>query len=212
MSCLGRVGCALLLVTLGAGLVLGWQNRERVERWLDRQSTGPLPTVGRPTEDALVRARDRVDSLNGWRADSVVLLADEAAALVAAGLERRQIALDSLEVELDSGRVVIRGVVPVSGLPDEVLGPVRGLVGETVAVALGGPLRYERPERARWLVDRARLGALSLPMALTRRLLEAVLPGVGEAGLPVHLPEGVHGVALVPGALILYGDGAGEPR
>ena len=206
MNCLGRVGCAILLVGLGAALVVGWQHRERVERWIGR-APAPLPTVGRPSADALARAHERVDSLNGWRADSVLLLADEAAALVAEGLEAGGLALDSLTVTLDSGRVVVRGVVPVDTLPDEVAGLVRGLVGSHVALALGGPIEYVRPERARWLVDRGELGTLRLPLGATRRLIDALVPGGAGAGIPVQIPEGVTGLRLVPGALVLHGKG-----
>jgi len=207
MKMLGRVGCAVLLMTVGAGLLLGWQNRARMERWLAEWRGTALPTVGRPSAEALARAHDRVDSLNGWRADSVLLLADEAAALVAEGFQRAGLALDSLEVELDSGRVVLRGILPVEDLPEDVGRPLRGLVGDEVALTLGGPLAFEREGRARWQVDRGQVGSLTLPLAVARRLVEALAPGAGNQGLPVHIPEGVTDIRLIPGALILHGKG-----
>ena len=42
--------------------------------------------VARPSDKALASARDRVDSLHGWKADSVILSPAEFTSLVTAGL------------------------------------------------------------------------------------------------------------------------------
>ena len=118
-----------LLALLLVGAYLGWRNRDRIAEML-----GVRPTVavapesrGRPTGRGLARAIEKVDSLNGWRADSIVLSAGEMASLIGAGLPavvRRDI--DSLQVELLEGAIRVRGKIRTEGLPREVLGPFAG--------------------------------------------------------------------------------------
>jgi hypothetical protein len=51
-----------------------------------------------------------VDSLNGWRADSVVLTASEFASLVGSGMDRElRSRLDSLQIELLEGEIQVSG-------------------------------------------------------------------------------------------------------
>lgn len=212
MSCLGRAGCALALVALGAGGVIAWQQRDRLGELVGRPRAGEVVRVGRPSAKALASARDKVDSLNGWRADSVVLTPAEAASLVAEAMQATRMGLlDSMELELGDGQVELRGVMDTDWLPRERLGPFEDLLGERQPVELRGPLRFRRAGRAGWAVERVKLGDLGLPTALVHRFLEAALPGAKSAGLPVPLPEGVHGLAVRPGALVLYGRGPDHP-
>jgi hypothetical protein len=102
------LGC---LVVVG-GLALGWLYRDQVVRtargWLQRaEAPAAVSTsTGRPGARALTSAKSKVDSLNGWGADSVVLTPSEFASLVGDGMDaelRRQ--LDSLRVEPLDGEV-----------------------------------------------------------------------------------------------------------
>jgi hypothetical protein len=118
-----------LLALLLAGAYLGWRNRDRIA---DMLGLRPAVTVapesrGQPTGRGLARALEKVDSLNGWRADSIVLSAGEMASLIGAGLPalvRRDI--DSLRVELLEGAIRVCGRIRTEGLPREVLGPFAG--------------------------------------------------------------------------------------
>ena len=154
----------------------------------------------------LAAARDKVDSLLGWGADSVVLTPGEAASLLADAMADTGIgALDSLELELGEGEVTLRGVMDTDWIPRDLLGPVGGLVGERQPVLLRGPIRFRREGRAGWQVERVKVGDLSLPLAVVHRFLEAVIPGAKSAGVPVRLPDGVGGLAVRPGAMVFYG-------
>lgn len=207
MSCLGRTGCAVVLLAVGAGAVIAWQQRDRIGELLSgRPRAEPVVRVGRPSEAALARARDKVDSLNGWRADSVVLTPAEAASFVADAMADTRIgAFDSMELELGDDQVALRGVMDTEWLPRKLLGPLDDIIGDRQPVMLRGPLRYRREGRAGWQVERVKVGDLTLPTAILHRFLEAMLPGARSAGLPVRLPDGVGGVAVRPGALVLYG-------
>ncbi|MFL5535140.1 MAG: hypothetical protein ACJ8AP_05510, partial [Gemmatimonadales bacterium] len=104
MGCLAApfkfAGCLGLL----AALFIGWMYRDRLTSEARRvfgsfgRTEEPAP-AGRPGSRALVTAHAKIDSLNGWRADSVVLSASEVASMIGSGLDpslRGQ--LDSLQV------------------------------------------------------------------------------------------------------------------
>ena len=97
-----------------AALVSGaWLFRHEILRLVRPQVTRVTESLagdagGRPGPAALARARDKVDSLLGWNADSVVLNANEMASLVVAGLpEAVRSHLDSISLELGEGKVTV---------------------------------------------------------------------------------------------------------
>ncbi|MEP6688594.1 MAG: hypothetical protein ABJC36_09615, partial [Gemmatimonadales bacterium] len=124
------VGCLGLL----AALVVGWLYRDRVvregRRLLERVeaphgASRPAVTAGRPGTRALASARAKIDSLNGWRADSVVLSPSEVASLMGNGLDPRfRHELDSLHVELLTDEVRVHARLRTARLPQELVGPL----------------------------------------------------------------------------------------
>ena len=76
------LGC---LVLLGA-IALGWLYRDRLTSEVRRRFGGRPPVVatavGRPGLRALESARAKIDSLNGWHADSIVLTPSEVASVM----------------------------------------------------------------------------------------------------------------------------------
>ena len=130
------LGC---LVVVG-GLALGWLYRDQVVRtargWLARAEAPAASSAGRPGARALASAKSKVDSLNGWGADSVVLTPSELASLVGDGMDaevRRQ--LDSLRVEPLDGEVRIRARLRTGRLPSDVVGPLAIALRETEPIA-----------------------------------------------------------------------------
>ena len=108
----------------------------RRRRWrLGRDSAGRAA-------QALVSAQSKIDSLNGWRADSVVLTPSEVASLIGAGLDpslRRQ--LDSLQVELLDGSLAVNAKLATARLPRELVGPLTVALRETEPVQAAGPIQ-----------------------------------------------------------------------
>jgi hypothetical protein len=214
-----RIGCLGLVILLG----LGWLYRDRLEdeaeRLIERArdlvpssseaaSTTPAPSAstGRPGVTALKSARAKVDSLNGWRADSVVLTASEFASLVGTGMDgqlRRQ--LDSMRVELLDGEFRISAQLRTEGLPPEMLGPLAGALGPREPVAAAGPLRVTRPGAGEWRVRTFRIGEVAVPEEMVPRIVGEALGDRSRTAVPVEVPEGVRAIRILPGGAILYG-------
>lgn len=201
------LGC---LVVLG-GLALGWLYRDQVVRtareWLARaEAPAPAASAGRPGARALASAKSKVDSLNGWGADSVVLTPSELASLVGDGLDaevRRQ--LDSLRVEPLDGEVRIRARLRTGRLPSDVVGPLAIALRETEPIEAVGPLRVLRPSVGEWDVRSIEIRELPLPADLVHRVVGRVLGDPRQESVPLRVPPGVRAIRLTPGAAILYG-------
>lgn len=200
------LGC---LVLIGA-LVLGWLYRDRVVRtargWLAHEAPAGTPTVGRPGSRALTSARSKVDSLNGWRADSVVLTPSELASLVGDGMDhevRRQ--LDSLRVEPLDGEIRVQARLRTGRLPSEVVGPLAIALRATEPLEAAGPFRVVGPKAGEWEVRSIRIRDLPLPADLVPRVVSRVLGEPDRRTVPVRVPDGIRAIRLRPGAAILYG-------
>jgi hypothetical protein len=213
IGCLTAPFRALGCLGLIAALALGWLYRDQVVRtargWLAHAEGAPVaeaaPT-GRPGARALASARSKVDSLNGWRADSVVLTASELASLIGDGMDRevrRQ--LDSLRVEPLAGELKVRARLRTGRLPNDVLGPLSLAVRETEPIEAVGPLRVVRPSLGEWDVRSLRIRDLPVPADLVPRVVSRVLGDPAQHAVPVRVPPGVRAIRLAPGAAILYG-------
>jgi hypothetical protein len=199
-----------LLALLLVGAYLGWRNRDRIAEVL-----GVRPTVtvapesrGRPTGRGLARAIEKVDSLNGWRADSIVLSAGEMASLVGAGLPavvRRDI--DSLQVELLEGAIRVRGKIRTEGLPREVLGPFAGALRPWEPIAVGGTVDIVSPGRAEWTVTEFQVRDFSFPTEMVPRMVDFLSRQETRGRLAVVVPQGIGRVRVHSGGVTLYPSG-----
>ena len=140
-------------------LAVGWLYRDRVRarrppaagRSRRRRRPSGRAASGRPGARALASARAKIDSLNGWRADSVVLSPSEVASLMGSGLDARVPA----GARLAAGRAARRrggGARPAPhGAPAAGGGrPARGGArGRDEPVEATGPLRVIGPGRGR---------------------------------------------------------------
>ena len=199
------LGCLGLLILLA----VGWLYRDRIVDLVRGGIPGRGDTVessvGRPSEGGARRALDKVDSLNAWRADSVVLTASEMASLIGAGLDpafRDQI--DSLAVTLENGRIEIEASLLTERIPREALGPLSGMVGKREHLSAGGKVELVEPGRAVWIVDRLSLGNFPFPRDMIPRLLERAM-GSHSSEVPFKVPHGIRAVRIRPAGVILYG-------
>ncbi|HET6778697.1 MAG TPA: hypothetical protein VFH26_07390 [Gemmatimonadales bacterium] len=197
-------GLTLLLV-----LAVGWLYRDRlsaeVRRLLDRPSGEAPISNGRPGATALSSAESKVDSLNGWRADSVVLSASEVASLIGAGLNpglRRQ--LDSLQVELQEGEVVVKAKLATARLPRELTGPLTLALREREPVQAGGPIRVTGPGKAAWTVQSFRIRDFPIPRDAVPKLMAKAF-GDSTRSIPVRIPRGIKEIRVHPSGAILFG-------
>lgn len=208
------LGCLGLL----AALVLGWLNRDRLfregRRLLDRVTTpGAAPAApaagvaaGRPGHRALASARAKVDSLNGWRADSVVLTPAEVASLLGNGLApafRRE--LDSLQVELLDGEVLLRARIRTARLPASLIGPLGAALRPTEPVEAAGPLRVTGPGTGEWAVRSFRIRDFPIPGPAVPKLVARALDDPKRETVPWTVPAGIRDIRVRQGSATLYG-------
>jgi len=205
------VGCLGLI----AALVVGWLFRDRVvregRRLLERveapRAAAPRAAVaGRPGTRALASARAKIDSLNGWRADSVVLSASEVASLMGSGLAskfRRE--LDSLQVELLPDEVRVRARLRTARLPKELVGPLAVALQPNEPVEATGPLRVTGPGVGEWAVRSFQIRGIPVPAPAVRRLVSRALDEPGRETVPWTVPPGVRAIRVHPGGATIYG-------
>ena len=211
MGCLAApfkfAGCLGLIILLG----IGWLYRDRLETEARRvfgifgSSTAPV-SVGRPTTRSIVSARAKIDSLNGWRADSVVLTASEVAALIGSGLDpslRSQ--LDSLQVELREGSVAVRASLATKRLPRELVGPLSIALRPTEPIEAAGPLEVVGPRRAEWELQSFKIRNIPLPRDALPKLVSRALGKPDRNTVPVRIPAGISKIRVRPSGVTLLG-------
>jgi hypothetical protein len=210
MGCLSApfklLGCLGLIVALALGYIyrdrLASEGRRVIER-----IQGLVPSSsGGPGISSLESAKAKVDSLNGWRADSVVLTASEFASLVGSGMDRElRSQLDSLRVELLDGEIEIRARLHTRRLPRDLIGPLSGALGPTEPVRAAGPVRVIRPGAGEWSVRSFRIGDFPVPDAMVPSLVGLALGDTGRKTVPVKVPIGIRAIRVRPGGATLYG-------
>jgi hypothetical protein len=211
MGCLAApfkfVGCLGLL----AALFVGWLYRDRLTSEA-RKVFGSLAgseapaAAGRPGSRSLVTAHAKIDSLNGWGADSVVLSASEVASMVGAGLDpgiRNQ--LDSLQVELQDGSIAVRARLATARLPRELVGPLSIALKPTEPIEAAGPLTVVGPKKAEWALRSFSIRGFPLPRDAISKLVSKALGEPSRHTVPVRIPAGIRQIRLRPTGATLFG-------
>jgi hypothetical protein len=200
------IGCLGLI----AVLALGWLYRDRLvregRRLLDREPPPAAESTGRPGIRALKSARAKVDSLNGWRADSVVLTPAEVASLVGNGLDgtlRKQ--LDSLQVRLLDGEIALIARLRTARLPQEAVGPLGVALRETEPIEATGTLRVVEPGLGEWRVRSFRIRDFPVPADLVPGLIARAVGRPRREAVLVAVPAGVAEIRVRPAGATLYG-------
>jgi hypothetical protein len=199
---LGAVGVIVLLA-------IGWLYRDRLADEL-RQILGSGGSEsgisGRPGSNALLSARAKIDSLNGWRADSVILSASEVASMIGVGLEpsvRNQ--LDSLEVQLLDGSIGVSAMLATARLPRELTGPLAMALRPKERVEASGPLQVVGPRRAEWAVRSFRIREFPIPRDAVPKLVSRALGDTSRSTVPIRIPAGIREIRIRPSGATLIG-------
>lgn len=202
-----RLLSILVLAALVSG---GWLFRHEIATAIRpevarvRQSFNAEASGG-PGPGDLARARDKVDSLHGWQADSVLLTGKEMAALIVSGLPQMAAPhLDSLSVLLGEGRVTVSARLETAQIPKDVLGPLAGALNPWERVSVGGPVASTAPGRAEWRVDALTLRGFTLPEEASRQIVDRALPGTKGGVIPLTLPAGIVSLRVRPAGVSLY--------
>lgn len=210
MGCLSAPFKLLGGVALIVALAIGWLYRDRLAtefRRLFDASSGETPTArGRPGVRSLRAAESKIDSLNGWRADSVVLTPSEVASLIGAGLNptlRRQ--LDSLQVELQDGAVAVNAKLATARLPRELTGPLAVALRERERVQASGPIEVTGPGRAEWTVRSFRIREFPIPRDAVPKLMARAFGDSAKRSIPIRIPSGIREIRVRPSGATLFG-------
>jgi hypothetical protein len=161
---------------------------------------------GRPSARALASADAKIDSLNGWAADSIVLSPAEVASLMGRGLSPKfRQELDSLQVELLDGEVEVRARLRTARLPGELVGPLAAALRANEPVDAIGPLRVTGPGTGEWAVRSFRIRDVPIPADAVKRLVARALDDPARETVPWRVPAGIRALRVRPGSVTLYG-------
>lgn len=199
------------IFALAALVTVGWLNRHelgrliapRVARVSEALGAEPGPAV--PAPESLARAHEKVDSMQGWSTDSVLLTPGEMASLFDEVMPAKiREHLDSLAVSLGEGRVKVTARLDTETIPRELLGPLAGALDPWERVSVEGPLVSTADGRAEWRIDALAVRGFTLPVEASRRLVDRAMPGAKEGAVPLALPRGVVRLRVRPASVALY--------
>jgi hypothetical protein len=160
--------------------------------------------VAYPSAKALAKARDRVDSLHGWHADSVILSATELASLITAGLPAEARShVDSLGLTLGDNRIELHGRLDTKVIPKDQLGPFASMLNPWEPVAAAGPVAVPKPGFADWTVEQITIKGITLPQAISQNIARRVF-ATSDNRVRIPLPQGIGGLRIQPDRAILY--------
>jgi hypothetical protein len=205
MGCLKLLG-ALAFILL---LVVGWFYRDRLVGEVRRalgSGSSEITSTGRPGNRSVLSARAKIDSLNGWRADSVVLSASEVASMIGVGMDpsvRSQ--LDSLEVQLLDGSIEVSALLATARLPRELMGPLAVALRPKERVKAAGPLEVVKPRQAEWAVQSFSIRNFPVPRDAVPSLISKALGDSSRRTVPIRIPAGVREIRIRPSGATLVG-------
>lgn len=192
-------------------LVGGWAYRRELRGmwrfWRSGKQT-EAPVTGHASATGLAKATDLVDSLNGWRADSIVLTADELASLLQAGLGGAAARyLDSVSVTLGTDEATVHASLATEAIPAQALGPFRHFVRGREPVSVGGRLAVLGPATGELRVESVRLRGIPFPSAFIGRFMSSSLDANADGSVRFTLPHGIRDLRVRPSGVVLYGGG-----
>jgi hypothetical protein len=134
-----------------------------------------------------------------------VLTPAEAASLLLESLpaeSRRH--LDSVSVELGTGRITITALLESAAIPRGELGPLAGALRPWERVKAAGPVTVPQPAKALWQVEALTIRGITPPEAASRRLIGKALRGSEDGAVSLVLPRGVVGLHIRPSGVALF--------
>ncbi len=206
-----RLGALFLVVVAG---LAAWWFREPIlrtgARWFGPHSTRLPPVadtaVGAPTPKALSSTQAKVQRLERRAGpDSVVLSANEVAAMVGSGIDWSvRKSFDSLRVELLEGSVAVYCRLDTRVIPRDALGPFAALLNPTEPLRLAGPVTIERPGIARFKVEELSLRGMAFPAPVVKQLAQRVAGADSSGAVALRVAPVFTDIAIHPTAVVLY--------
>lgn len=206
MRCLGRL---LLLVVLLVLAGVAWLYRDDLRRWIDRKlnPAAAAARIGHPSTEALTSAMSKLTALQSARRDSVVLTANEMAALLTRGTNFLPGATrDSLSIELGDRAIRIRTVVDSARIPAKWRELIPGH-RPFEEVTVKGRLTPVHAGLAELQLQHVAVRSVPLPSDLVGRMATQILGHGSEGRVEIVLPEIVGGFRVRPEGVAVYRQG-----
>ena len=216
MGCLTAPFKVLGCLGVLAALLVGWLYRDRVVRE-GRQILGRLETplarrlpaasAGGRAPASLAAAHAKIDSLNGWRADSVVLTPAEVASLMG----RRARAEIPEGARLAAGGAARRRSAGARPAPHRAAAPGAGRpAGDGAPARRAGRGRRSAPRprspaRVSGRCDRSGSGTSRCRRRRFRAWYPVHWTSLGAQTVPWTVPAGIRAIRIRPGGATLYG-------
>lgn len=202
---------ALLLV----GVAAAYWYRQPIGRAFDRivgrrdtalPKVSPDSGIGAPTPAALASAQRKLATLAARRGpDSVVLTPNEMASLVGNGIDWSvRKTFDSLRIELQEGSIAVNARLDTKLIPQDALGPLRGLLAEREPIRIAGPLRIARRGVARWTVQSIALRGFPFPAPAVKALARQTAGADTTGSVLLQVDPAVADLAIHPAGVVLY--------
>ncbi len=215
-GCIGRLGCLLVLIVVGA---VGWFTRDSWYPKLRARLGAPLPvatasaTKWEPlTAEGSARARLAVGRLSSKNGPVYVDVSAGDLAAYALDPALRELSRDSAGAEalVRDDRLYVRATVNVADLADaKALGPLSSMIGGRQEITVRGKLEVVSPGHAQFRVDQVALKELQLPQALIEQIVGRLRTKERTAttpkdAIPVSVPLELADVRLAKGHVVLY--------
>ncbi|MDO8665026.1 MAG: hypothetical protein Q7J79_00315 [Gemmatimonadales bacterium] len=212
MGCLKRifvqVGCLILvLAAVALGIIYREQATAAYRRLRGLPPVADAASYAAPTPDGAARAAGALRQLSNRGGPAYVdLTAEELAALVDREFGRgtRRV-FDSIGVALGENTVRVRGVLDVSQMPRQLLGPLASGLGRFEPVAVGGPLAVDSAGRVLWTITSLKIRDFPFPRGTIPAIIRALrIPGATDGSLALPMGEPVGDVRVSPERIRVY--------
>ena len=214
-GCLKGLFRLFVFVLLLVGVAAAYWYRQPIGRAFDRlvgrrgtalPKVSPDSGIGAPTPAALASAQRKLASLAAARGpDSVVLTPNEMASLVGNGIDWTvRKTFDSLRIELSEGSIAVNARLDTKLIPQDALGPLRGLLAEREPIRIAGPLKIARPGVARWTVRSIALRGFPFPAPAVKALARQTAGADTTGSVAMQVDPAVASLAIHPGGVVLY--------
>jgi hypothetical protein len=214
-GCLKGLFRLFVFVLLLVGVAAAYWYRQPIGRAFDRlvgrrgtalPKVSPDSGIGAPTPAALASAQRKLASLAAVRGpDSVVLTPNEMASLVGNGIDWTvRKTFDSLRIELSEGSIAVNARLDTKLIPQDALGPLRGLLAEREPIRIAGPLKITRPGVARWTVQSIALRGFPFPAPAVKALARQTAGADTTGSVALQVDPSIASLAIHPAGVVLY--------
>lgn len=214
-GCLKGLFRLFVFVLLLVGVAAAYWYRQPIGRAFDRlvgrrdtalPKVSPDSGIGAPTPAALASAQRKLAALAASRGpDSVVLTPNEMASLVGNGIDWTvRKTFDSLRIELSEGSIAVNARLDTKLIPQDALGPLRGLLAEREPIRITGPLKIARPGVARWTVQSIALRGFPFPAPAVKALARQTAGADTTGSVALQVDPAVASLAIHPAGVVLY--------